>query len=81
MHGMRITSGVDCVLALCIVAALIASVFMCATDAKRRGKSPWLVALMVILFFPVGSLVWLAMRPKLAKADEGGRKSGDERPR
>jgi uncharacterized membrane protein YhaH (DUF805 family) len=51
-------------LALCVIAALIASVAICATDARSRGKSPWLVGLMVILFFPVGMLAWLVIRPK-----------------
>lgn len=74
MHGLRITSGVDYVLALFILAALVASVVMCATDAKRRGKSPWLVTLMVILFFPIGAFVWLAMRPKIARAENSVRK-------
>lgn len=32
-------------------------------DAKRRGKSPLLVLLAVILFFPWGLLAWLLFRP------------------
>jgi len=58
------SSAFDYVLLLCIFAALVASVAMCAADAKRRGKSPWLVSLMVIVFFPVGLLMWLIFRPK-----------------
>jgi hypothetical protein len=61
MSGISIT---DYVLAVCVLAALVASVVMCAADAKRRGKSPLLVSLMVILFFPVGLLAWLVFRPK-----------------
>lgn len=61
MNGISI---LDYVLALCVLAALVASVVMCAADAKRRGKSPVLVSLMVILFFPVGLLAWLLFRPK-----------------
>ena len=60
---------VDLVLILCILAAFIATVRMCAKDANRRGKSPWLVTLMVILFFPFGLLVWLVFRPKVIKPD------------
>ena len=59
----------DIVLLLCILAALIATVRMCAKDAIRRGKSPWLVALLVIGFFPVGLLAWLAFRPKIVNPD------------
>jgi len=65
MSSIRI---VDYVLALCVLAALVASVAMCAADAKRRGKSPWLVSLMVILFFPLGLLAWLAVRPKNSRS-------------
>ena len=65
---------IDFVLIACIVAALIASVRMCAKDAIRRGKSPWLVSLMVILFFPVGLLAWLRFRPKILPNDDSKRK-------
>ncbi len=58
---------VDLVLILCILAAFIATIRMCAKDAIRRGKSPWLVTLMVIGFFPFGLLVWLVFRPKIVK--------------
>jgi uncharacterized RDD family membrane protein YckC len=57
----------DIVLLLCILAVLIVTVRMCAKDAIRRGKSPWLVTLMIIVFFPFGLLVWLAFRPKVVK--------------
>jgi hypothetical protein len=56
---------VDPVLILCIVAAVIATIRLCAKDAVRRGKSPWLVTLLVIAFFPVGLLVWLVFRPNV----------------
>jgi hypothetical protein len=69
MSSTGISSIVDYVLALCVLAALVASVVMCAADAKRRGKSPWLVSLMVILFFPVGLMAWLVFRPKSANPD------------
>jgi uncharacterized membrane protein YhaH (DUF805 family) len=64
MSAAGFSSAFDYVLLLCILAALVASVAMCAADAKRRGKSPWLVSLMVIVFFPVGLLMWLIFRPK-----------------
>jgi len=62
-----ISNIVDLVLVLCILAAFIATVRLCAKDAIRRGKSPWLVSLMVIMFFPLGLLVWLVLRPKVIK--------------
>jgi hypothetical protein len=57
----------DIVLLVCIAAALIATIRVCAKDAIRRGKSPWLVTLLVIMFFPIGLLVWLIFRPKIVK--------------
>lgn len=32
-------------------------------DAKLRGKSPLLVSLAVVFFFPWGLLAWLVFRP------------------
>jgi hypothetical protein len=32
-------------------------------DARRRGKSPILVWITVVLFFPYGLLAWLLFRP------------------
>ncbi len=36
-----------------------------AADAIKRGKSPWLIALIVVLFFPWGLLAWLIFRPEI----------------
>lgn len=45
-------------------------------DAKRRGKSPLLVSLLVLLFaWPLGLLAWLLFRP-----DEGGPGGGGRKP-
>jgi hypothetical protein len=67
MSANDLSSLVDPVLVLCILAAVIATIRMCAKDAMRRGKSPWLVTLLVIVFFPVGLLVWLVFRPKIVE--------------
>jgi hypothetical protein len=32
-------------------------------DAERRGKSPWLVAIACVFFFPWGLIAWLIFRP------------------
>jgi len=50
--------------------ALGATVRVCAEDARRRGKSPVLVTLLVILFFPLGTIIWLVFRPE--PLDRGG---------
>ena len=74
MSANGVSSLLDVVLILCIIAAFIATVRMCAKDAIRRGKSPWLVTLMVIGFFPFGLLVWLIFRPKIVKPAESQEK-------
>jgi uncharacterized membrane protein YhaH (DUF805 family) len=61
---------VDIVLVLCILAAMIATVRMCAKDARRRGKSPWLITLLVVAFFPLGFVAWIVFRPKIIKPDQ-----------
>jgi hypothetical protein len=61
---------VDIVLVLCILAAMIATVRMCAKDATRRGKSPWLITLLVVAFFPLGFVAWIVFRPKIIKPDQ-----------
>jgi hypothetical protein len=43
------------------IAVLIAS--FCADDARRRGKSPILVVLICVFFFPQGLIAWLLFRP------------------
>jgi uncharacterized membrane protein YbhN (UPF0104 family) len=35
----------------------------CVKDARRRGKSPLLVSIAVIFFFPWGLIAWLIFRP------------------
>ena len=50
-----------------LLATLIYSIWACASDARRRGKSPLLVAALVILFFPIGLLIWLLVRPPLSE--------------
>jgi hypothetical protein len=44
-----------------------------ARDARRRGKSPVLVCMAVILFFPWGLVAWLVFRPDPI---DGGRPQG-----
>jgi hypothetical protein len=68
MSANDFSSLIDPVLVLCILAVVIATIRLCAKDAIRRGKSPWLVTLLVIVFFPVGLLVWLVFRPKIVQA-------------
>jgi hypothetical protein len=54
------------VIAGLFLASLIYAIKACVTDARRRGQSPVLVAGLVILFFPVGSIIWLVVRPPIS---------------
>jgi len=36
----------------------------CSRDARRRGKSPLLVSIAVVVFFPWGLIAWLLFRPE-----------------
>lgn len=53
--------GIFFLFALILVSALILN--MTASDARKRGKSPVLVTLLVLLSFPWGLIVWLLFRP------------------
>ncbi len=44
-------------------ALLTMTLRVCINDARRRGKSPVLVCIACILFFPWGTLAWLVFRP------------------
>jgi hypothetical protein len=48
---------------LAIFAVLYALGSWAVRDALLRGKSPWLVLIAVVLFFPWGLVAWLAFRP------------------
>jgi hypothetical protein len=39
------------------------STLLAVRDAERRGKSPVLVAIACVLFFPWGLVAWLIFRP------------------
>ena len=39
-------------------------VWVCGLDARRRGKSPFLVCLLVFVSFPLGLILWLLFRPE-----------------
>jgi Kef-type K+ transport system membrane component KefB len=42
-------------------------------DARRRGKSPILVSIAIIFFFPWGLVAWLLFRPEPIDRDGSGR--------
>ena len=48
----------------CILGFILAfAMRICISDARRRGKSPALVCIACLLFFPWGTLAWLVFRP------------------
>ena len=54
-------------LLLIALLALVGIVRFCVADAKLRGKSPLLVSLAALLFFPWGLIAWLVFRPEPRK--------------
>ena len=53
---------------LVFVAALLTITYIvwAVKDASRRNKSPLLVLIAVVVFFPFGLLAWLLFRPPLS---------------
>jgi len=49
---------------LIVLLAFAVAIGDCWNDAKRRGKPPILVSLLVICSFPLGLLAWLVFRPE-----------------
>jgi hypothetical protein len=50
-------------IAVSLLFALVAAIHFIAVDARRRGKSPFLVGLLVFASFPLGMIIWLLFRP------------------
>jgi hypothetical protein len=51
-------------LCLAIFIGLLAwGIKLAAGDAIRRGKSPWLVSIACVFFFPWGLVAWVLFRP------------------
>jgi hypothetical protein len=54
------------VVLLCLVtffALIVWCIKLAVNDAKRRGKSPVLVAIACVFFFPWGLVAWILFRP------------------
>jgi len=66
MHGDYhvLWMWIDSFILLLLFVLLVVAIRACAADARRRGKSPLLVTLAVIFFFPLGLLAWLLFRPE-----------------
>ena len=47
-----------------LLVVLAITVTACVADARRRGKSPVLVVIAVVLCFPWGLIAWLLFRPE-----------------
>jgi hypothetical protein len=71
-----------------VVPLLIAAVFIgmllftlrfCVIDARRRGKSPLLVCLLVMISFPLGLIAWLLFRPEPTEGAGGSFRLEDHR--
>jgi hypothetical protein len=56
--------------AAALLIGLVALIRFCVKDARRRGKSPLLVSLAAVLFFPWGLIAWLIFRPDQQDSNE-----------
>ena len=66
--------SVEYLIVATVAFALIALIIQaCWTDARRRGKSPLLVTLAVLFFFPLGLIAWLLFRPEPLDGGGSGR--------
>jgi len=52
---------------------------VCAADARRRGKSPLLVTLLVFVSFQLGLILWLLFRPEPLNSGVKGFRLEDQR--
>ena len=59
------------ILGFLLLALLGITIRACSRDARRRGKSPLLVSIAVIVFFPWGLIAWLLFRPGPVTAPPG----------
>ena len=53
-----------CSFVLAIFAILFSVARFAIRDARKRGKSPLLVAIAAVCFFPWGLIAWLIFRPE-----------------
>lgn len=77
MHGASnaLLALLETILGLCLAGFLILFLMLtvkaCINDARRRGKSPLLVIMAVIFFFPWGLIAWLLFRPEPLNSQPG----------
>ena len=64
-----IFAGLILFVVVCVILGI--TIRVCIDDAQRRGKSPVLVCIAVILCFPWGMIAWLLFRPEPVKRDGG----------
>jgi len=57
-------------LAIAFVFIYVGSIGWAYRDASGRGKSGCLVAFLVWFFWPIGLLVWIALRPETGRKIE-----------
>lgn len=65
-HGKLSHFAADCFGIFVFAVVMVIGAFVLnalAEDARKRGKSPVLIFLLVLLSFPVGLLVWMVIRP------------------
>jgi hypothetical protein len=67
--GMGLVIVLALFLGVAVLSLYLASIVWAFRDAAKRGKSGWLVAILVaFLSWPLGLVAWLVFRPDLPKA-------------
>lgn len=61
MNGVLNTLG-PLILLAAFAGIVVWTIRACAADARRRGKSPLLVTLLILISFPLGFIMWLLVR-------------------
>jgi len=68
-------------IAVSLLFALVIVIRFIAVDARRRGKSPFLVVLLVFVSFPLGMIIWLLFRPEPVNRNRRRLRLEDQRAR
>ncbi len=68
MHSVLTKVALGLVL-LFVFIAFVFTMGAVPADARRRGKSPVMVTLAVLVFFPVGLIAWILFRPDRLDGD------------
>ncbi|MBK7202232.1 hypothetical protein [Candidatus Amarolinea dominans] len=62
--GVGLSLGAICLIVIPIVAVYVWMILWIRKDAAQRGQSGCMPIALVLIFGPIGLVIWLLMRPK-----------------